>query len=470
MPAESPKIGNWWTRPAGGREVLIVALPLVISSLSWTVMTFFDRMLLKHHSGEAMSAAFTSSTVWFAVTCLPLGMTMYATTFVSQYFGARRYDRIGPAMWQGVWLALLASPLLLAAIPLAPWLFHQAGHEPGVTRLEIEYFQILMWGAPAMIIAQALASFYGGRGATTVMMVVDGGTAVLNLGLDYVWIFGHFGFSAGGIAGAGWATVVSLWIKAAIYLLLVLQRQHRQKFATLSGMVFDRELFGRLVYYGGPSGWQLVLDVTGFTVFVVMIGRLGVVEQEASGMAFSISTLAFMPIWGFAQAAAILVGQHLGENREHLAARSTWTSLQVALCYMAVISLLYVLTPGLFLGGFFGTELSPTDSDQVYPLAVRLLWFVAGYNLLDATAMVFVSAIKGAGDTLFVLAVSGVMSVLLAFSSWLAVTVFDLNIYGCWAIISTWIGTMGLVFMLRFLGGAWRKMRVIEPVPTDLNA
>ncbi len=469
MPAESPQNGNWWTRAAGGREVLVVALPLVISSLSWTVMTFFDRMLLKHHSGEAMSAAFTSSTVWFAVTCLPLGMTMYATTFVSQYFGAGRYDRIGPSMWQGVWLALLTSPLLLATIPLAPWLFSQAGHEPGVTRLEVEYFQILVWGAPAMVVAQALASFYGGRGATTMLMVVDGGTAVLNLGLDYAWIFGHFGFPAAGIAGAGWATVASLWIKAAIYLALVLQRHHREKFATLSGMVFDRELFGRLIYYGGPSGFQLVLDVTGFTVFVVMIGRLGVVEQEASGMAFSISTLAFMPIWGFAQAAAILVGQHLGENREHLAARSTWTTLQLGLLYMTVISLLYIFAPGVFLGGFFGSELSATDSDLVYPLAVRLLWFVAGYNLLDATAMVFVSAIKGAGDTLFVLAVSGVMSLLLALASWLAVAVFQLNIYGCWAIISAWVGTMGVIFFFRFIGGAWRNMRVIETAPPELT-
>ena len=306
---QSP-FARWWSQPAGGREVLVVALPLVVSSLSWTVMTFFDRMLLKHHSGEAMSAAFTASTVWFAVLCLPLGMTMYTTTFVSQYFGAHRYERIGPSVWQGVWLALLVSPLLLMAIPLAPALFELAGHEAIVTKHEITYFQVLCWGAPALITAQALSSFYGGRGQTRVMMVVDTSVAVLNLGLDYLWIFGHAGFPAWGIAGAGWATVVALWVKALIYLLLFLQRHHRQKYASLTGMAFDRELFGRLLYFGGPSGWQLVLDVTGFTIFVVMVGRLGAVEQEATGMAFSISTLAFMPIWGFAQAAAILVGQH----------------------------------------------------------------------------------------------------------------------------------------------------------------
>jgi multidrug resistance protein, MATE family len=466
--AKESLLGRWWSQPAGGREVLIVALPLVVSSLSWTVMTFFDRLLLKHHSGEAMSAAFTASTVWFAVLCLPLGMTMYTTTFVSQYFGAGRHERIGPSVWQGVWLALLVSPLLLLAIPIAPAIFSLAGHSEVVTAHEITYFQILCWGAPALIIAQALAAFYGGRGQTRVMMVVDTSVALLNLLLDYLWIFGHAGFPAWGIAGAGWATVAALWIKALIYLLLFLQRHHRIRYGTITGMKVDRELFGRLIYYGGPSGWQLVLDVGGFTMFVVLVGRLGAVQQEATSMAFSISTLAFMPIWGFAQSAAILVGQHLGENREQLAARATWTSLHVALAYMSAISLLYIFAPDIFLGGFFGSGQTSVDRDQVRPLAEQLLKYVAAYNLLDAAAMVFVSAIKGAGDTLFVLGVSAVMSLLLTVASWLAVQVLGLNIYGCWVIISAWITLMGVIFMARFLGGQWRRMRVIEPVPPDL--
>ncbi len=116
-PSESP---SWWGRPAGGREVLTVALPLVISSLSWTIMTFVDRVLLKWESGDAMAAAFAAGTVWFAALCLPLGIAMYTSTFVSQYFGAGQHERIGLAVWQGVWLSLVVGPLLLLAIPLAP--------------------------------------------------------------------------------------------------------------------------------------------------------------------------------------------------------------------------------------------------------------------------------------------------------------------------------------------------------------
>lgn len=459
---------SWWRRPAGGREVLLVALPLVISSLSWTIMTFVDRVLLKWDSGDAMTAAFAAGTVWFSTLCLPLGIAMYTSTFVSQYFGAGRHDRIGLAVWQGVWMALAVSPIILLAIPLAPAMFRLADHTPEVMELELIYFKILCWGGPAMLVGQALAAFYSGRGKTSVVMVVDTSVAVLNLALDWVWIFGYLGFPAMGIAGAAWATVVSLWIKAAIYAYLVLQPQHREQFGTVAGLRFDWPLFIRQIYYGGPSGLQLALDIVGFTVFIVLIGRLGVIEAEASSMAFSVSTLAFMPIWGMSMAASILVGQHLGENRDDLASRATWTALTYALCYMAGISVLYLAVPDVFLIWFFAGDRSGEMRDQVHPLAVSLLRFVAAYNLLDAMGMMFSSAVKGAGDTRFVLRVSMVMATLLSVLSWVAVEWLELGVYGCWAVITLWVWVMGIVFLLRFLGGKWRSMRVIEAAPPDL--
>jgi MATE family multidrug resistance protein len=471
----SPADGNrmaacsWWGRPGGGREVLHMALPLVISSLSWTVMTFVDRVFLKWESGEAMTAAFSASMVWFTVLALPLGICTYANTFVSQYFGNQRPERIGPATWQGVWAALLVTPLVLIAVPLAPAIFQFAAHGTEVSRLETCYFQVLCAGAPGMLVAQALSAFYAGRGRTRVVMSVDTVAALLNVLLDYLWIFGHAGFPALGIAGAGWATVTALWLKVVIYLALIFRPRNRQAFATLSGMRFDSELFGRLIYYGGPSGVQLLFDVLGFTVFVLLLGRLGAVEAEATSMAFSISTLAFMPIWGLGMTAGILVGQRLGEDRDDLAARSTWTTLWLALAYMAFISALYVVAPGIFLYGFFaGAELPLADRTSVRELAASLLRFVAAYNLFDATLMVFVSAIKGAGDTRFVFRVSLVMACALAGLSWLCVEVLRFGVYGCWTLVTLWVWALGLIFLFRFLQGKWRDMRVIEPRPADL--
>jgi MATE family, multidrug efflux pump len=453
----------WWNRPGGGREVFRVAAPLVVSSLSWTVMTFVDRMFLNWVSGAAMAATFSASAVWFATICLPLGLCAYANTFVSQYYGARRLQQIGRVVWQAIWIALLFTPLLVAAIPLAPAVFRLAGHSTDVYGYEVQYFQIISLGGPAMLVAQAAAAFYSGRCRTSVVMWTDAAFAVVNLALDYFWIFGHFGFPAMGVAGAAWATVVSLWLKAVAYLLLMLQGAHRKSYGTLSGLRVDLRLLRRVVYYGGPSGLQMLLDVTGFTVFILLVGRLGAIQAEATSMAFSISALAFMPIWGFHLAVGVLVGERLGENRDDLAARATYTTLEVAWAYMAVISLLYVFAPQIFLRGFYPEteDLSP-QMVAVRDLATTLLRFVAAYNLLDATEMVFAGAVKGAGDTPFVMRASLVLATALAALSWLGVEVWKFGVYGCWMLITTWVWSAAIIYAVRFRRGKWRSMRVIE--------
>ncbi len=464
---------GWWSRAGGGREVLIVAAPLVVSSLSWTVMTFVDRMLLNHWSGPAMAAAFVASTAWFTLLCLPLGICSYTNTFVAQYHGSRQPERIGPAVWQGAWIAVAASPFILAAIPFADDVFRAAGHVSEAVEYEGQYFGILCWGAPAMLLGQAFSAFWSGRGKTVVVMVVDAAFAALNLLLDWWWIFGLTlqlngetveVFPAWGIAGAGWATVLSLWLKVGVYLALLLAKSNRHAFASARSRV-DLKLLRRMLRFGGPSGVQMLLDVAGFTVFILLVAQLGAIENEATGMTFSIGSLAFMPICGIGMATTILVGQHLGENREAAAAQATWTSLHVGLAYMALASSLMVFLPELFLAGFFlgdAVEGDPAQREAVAAVAVTLMRFVAAYNFLDAVLIVFVGALKGAGDTKFILLVSLVMATLLAVLTWLAIEAFDVGLYGCWGLVSAWIAGLGILFMLRFLQGSWRSMRVIE--------
>src|SRR5262249_32486404 len=154
------------------------------------------------------------------------------------------------------------------------FIFSLAGHSPEVTEQEIIYFQILCLGGPGMAIAEAQSCFYSGRGMTWVVMLVDLVATVINLAIDLVLIFGYLGFPEMGIAGAAWGTVIGLWLKAVIYFFLLRQESHRREFRT-QDWAFDKRLFGRLVYFGGPGGVQMLLDVAGFSVFVLLIGRLG---------------------------------------------------------------------------------------------------------------------------------------------------------------------------------------------------
>ncbi|TWU22647.1 MATE family efflux transporter [Bythopirellula polymerisocia] len=450
---------RWWLRECGGREVLQIALPMVVSTMSWTVMTYVDRAMLAHYSPIAMTAAFSAGVLWFALFCIFLGICSYVCTFVSQYHGDEQPERIGPVVWQGNWLALVSVPLALAAIPLAPWIFSLAKHRPEVTEQEIRYFKILCLGGPGMVLATSFSCFYSGRGMTWVTMVVDLiGTAV-NLLLDYFLIFGYAGFPEMGIAGAAWATVVGIWIKPFIFFALMWQQTNRITFHT-DNWRLDLPLLRRLIYYGGPGGMQMLLDITGFTIFIILVGRLGDMPAMASSMAFSINTVSFMPVWGLGMSAGILVGQHLGENRDDLAARATWTTYQIGMAYMALLTVMYVTLPDLFLTSF----IKGTTQPELYQMALMLLYFVAAYNAFDTTQIIFVSALKGSGDTRFIMGVSLIMATTLAALTYLAVEVLHLDVYACWVIIVFWLTILAVTYLFRFIGGKWRTMRVIEQI------
>ncbi|NUQ64502.1 MAG: MATE family efflux transporter [Pirellulales bacterium] len=442
--------------------MLALALPLIVSTMSWTVMNFIDRMFLLWHSRESMAASLPAGMLHFTMICLPLGLASYANTFVAQYHGAGRPDRIGLAVWQGVWIGLVTTPLFLAAIPLAPALFLASGHTGSLLQQEVTYFQVLTFGAGAGVLCGALSSFFTGRGVTWVVMLVDSSGAAMNVLLDYAWIFGHWGLPAMGIEGAAWATVVSQWFRVFLYLVLIHTRSNRQTFRVAAGRRIDWPLLRRLVRFGGPNGLQLLVEVAAFTIFLLLVGRLGEGAMAATTLAFNINSVAFVPMLGLGLAVTTMVGQQLGSGRADLASRATWTSAWIAGVYTGVIGIFYVLTPDLLMiGHAAGT--SPEQFIELRDITVVLLRFVAAYCLFDAMTIVFASAIKGAGDTRFILWNTIVVSPGPVLVTWAGVRWFGLGLVWCWIVVTAWICVLGVIYLGRFLQGRWREMRVIEP-------
>ena len=452
---------GWWARPCGGREVLHLAVPLIVSMGSWTLMNFADRMFLLWYSTDSMAAVMPAGMVHFALVCFPLGMASYVNTFVAQYHGAGHPTRIGPAVWQGVYLGILCIPLSLLVIPLAPWIFGLAGHETELARLETIYLQSVALGAGAMVIAAALSSFFTGLGRNRVVMVVDTLASLLNIVLDYAWIFGRFGFPALGIEGAAWATVVSLWFRVGVYAAVMALPRYGRPYQLWAGRRFDATIFRRLLRFGGPNGLQLLVEIAGVTVFLLLVGTLGPKAMAATTLAFNVNNLAFVPMLGLGIALMTLVGRQLGRNNPDLAARATWTSLWMAATYMGTMAAIYVLLPDvLLMGHAAGT--SPEQFAELRATTVVLLRFVAAYCLFDAMVVVFVSALKGAGDTRFILVASLVTSPPPLLIVWAGIHYRQWGLFPCWMIVTVWVCVLGLVFCGRFLQGRWRHMRVIE--------
>ena len=151
-------------------EVFKVALPLILSSSCHAANMFFDRLMLARHSQESVAAAFTGGLTHFTIACIFIGTVGYTGTFVAQYEGARHRERIGVAMWQGIWLTLLGSLLLTTGYWWAEPLFSCFGHDAAMLKGEVAYFQILSLGSVTFMMVNVLCCFWNGRGRTDLVL------------------------------------------------------------------------------------------------------------------------------------------------------------------------------------------------------------------------------------------------------------------------------------------------------------
>lgn len=454
-----------WRADGGYREFLQLAFPLILSTASWSVQHFINRVFLTWHSTEALAAALPAGMASFAFVSLFMGIAGYANTFVAQYIGARRPARVGPAVWQAIYLALASGVLAFGPAALAQPLFDLIGHEPAVRREEIDYFRVLCYGTGPQILSTAISSFFSGRGQTWTVLVVNVISIGLNIVADYVLIFGNFGAPAMGIRGAAWATNLAVVVAALLFLILFLSAENRREFATLSGWRPNRELFARLLRFGGPNGLNFMLDMLAFALFLLVVGKLGTVEMAATNLAFNINSLAFMPLIGGGIALSTMVGQRLGRGAPEEAEYCTWSGFHLALGYMGTMALGYLLAPDFFLTPF-GLRAHAGEFTAARDLASQLLRIVALYCVFDACYMVFTSALKGAGDTRYIMWLSVALAwALMVLPSWIGLTWFGVGLFGLWGFICAYVIVMGLVFFLRFRTGRWKTMRVIEDQP-----
>ena len=454
-----------WNSEGGYREVLVIAVPLILSTASWSVQHFVDRMFLSWYSPEAIAAAMPAGMVYFSVVRIFMGTAGYASNFVAQYYGAGHYHRIGPALWQGVYVSLLGGLVLICLIPFAEGIFQWVGHDKPVQYSEVAYFRVICLGGGPYIASYALSGFYSGRGKTWPVMWVNIFATAVNLILDYALIFGHWGLPEKGIKGAGIATVIAGIFSFFVFLGLILAKSHNQEYQTIKGWRPEKELFNRLLRFGVPSGVQFFLEMLSFTAFILLVGRLGTTSLAASNIAFNINTLAFMPMIGCGIAISMLVGQYLGAEKPDLAQTSVYSGFHLTFAYMTSIAAAYMLLPDIFVAPF-ALRADPQQFSEIYRYSVILLRFVAVYSIFDTMNIVFTSAIKGAGDTRFVMLVTVLLSFfVLIIPTYLVIVVFKYGLMVSWLLATIYVIVIGLSFYLRFIGGKWKTMRVIEQTP-----
>lgn len=443
------------------RDCLAVAWPLVLAMAAQAVMLFADRLFLSRHSATGIQAAMPAGLMSFIILAFLQNIVAYSGTFVAQHAGAGARAACARAMGQGVWLALLCVPLLLLSWPVGNALFAWAGHAPDVLAAERAYYGALVVGSLAIPFVTALSGFFTGQGRTRLVMVANLVGNGFNVALDPLLIWGWGPVPAMGILGAGIATAAAQYLTLAILLVAICRESHfatrRRRQVALAWK--GRDLL-KIARFGLPSGSHVLLDVGTFAVFVFLTGRLDALSFAVSNIAFSINHLVFAPLMGLGMAANILTGQCMGQRDSAGAARAGRNCVILGWAYLGLCAAVILLLREPILRAFF-PENAPFALADYLPLGRVLINIFLFWALFDTWNIVLGGALKGAGDTRFVMCWVCGVALFLWVPALFALYALGHGIIALWLSILGYVLLAGLGLLARFLSGRWQCHQLI---------
>jgi MATE family multidrug resistance protein len=433
----------------------------MLSMAAVTVMEFTDRIFLANYDLDAIAAAMPAGILAFLLILLFANVAAYVNVFIAQYIGAGQSEQVGPVVWQGLYFAIFAWLCLSLLGLCGQWFFEWVGHPPAIRELEVVYFRILCLGAGPHVAANCCSGFFAGVGRTRPILVVNLIGMLVNIPLDYALINGSGPFPELGITGAAIATVSSWTLICVLFLALMAHPSWEHAYDLRRAWSLRMPVIWRLLRYGLPSAAQMFLDVLAFTVFVLMVGRIGREELAVTNILLSINSLTFLPSLGFSVGVSTLVGSALGGGRVAEACAVVTATRRLLLAYTAVVAAFFVLLPETIIGLFI-----PAQGGAAYAGVMGdgriLLRLVAVYVLFDCQYMTYVGALKGAGDTRFIMGsiALGAFACMVAPVT-IGVLFFEAGLYFCWGCAALFITVLFGLTAGRYRQGRWQQMRVI---------
>ena len=445
----------------GYRHVLRLVIPLVLGNAAFMVMQFTDRILLARYSSDSIQASLPAGMLSFTLVSLFAMIAGYSGTFVSQYHGANDPKGCAKSCVAGLVLSVLFFPVFLALIPLCDWIFSLAGHAPEVLAEERKYaFWMILAGVPFGF-HMSLNGYLVGRSHVTASTVATVIEVAVNIGLDVVLIFGYCGCPAMGTEGAALATFLAHFVGIGILLAVIFWDSSVRALPWREIARPDWGLVRRVARFGTPAGVQTFFDAGAFAFFSILVARFDALSCATNNIALSINNLAFAPLMGFGAAASILTGQFMGSRRPALAKTAGWRCLHLGWMYMAAVAIVFLACPEFLIGLFRSPDAAYTTADMI-GLGRKLLLFMVLWGMFDTINVVIGGALKGVGDTKFIMW-------LLIIANWFVWIPAELiviwkggDIMDVWIVMTTFFILFSGCTILRWNGGRWMSIQMID--------
>lgn len=376
------------------RQLLALAIPVILAQVAQTAMGFVDTVMAGGYSATDMAAVAIGTSIWLPAILFGHGLLLALTPTIAQLNGSGRRERIAHQVRQGFWLAGVMSVLVMIVIWNAGYIIRAMHNiDPELADKAVRYLRALMWGAPGYLFFQVARNQCEGLAKTKPGMVFGFIGLLVNIPINYILIYGHFGMPELGGVGCGVATAAVYWMMFA-FMLSYIQRarsmrdiRNEQRFGKPDIVVLKR-----LFFLGLPIALAIFFEVTLFAVVALLVSPLGIVDVAGHQIALNFSSLMFVLPMSLAAAVTIRVGFRLGQGSVLNAQTAARTGLGVGVGMAVVTAIFTVLLREQI-------ALLYNDNPAVVLLASQLMLMAAVYQISDSIQVIGSGILRGYKDT-----------------------------------------------------------------------
>ncbi|HSG29295.1 MAG TPA: MATE family efflux transporter [Candidatus Krumholzibacterium sp.] len=435
-------------------EILQMSGPVAIGALSSTMLNIVDTAMVGRLGDVALGAVGLGSFFTLVMILVFGSLNIGTQAITSRRLGEGKIEEY-PAIAVNAGLLALATGIVISFLGyrLSPWIFSLLSENGEIVSVGTPYLAIRSAGQFAMITLFTLSGFVFGIGRVRIHMAISIMINVMNIVLNYFLIFGHWIFPRMEVAGAALASVISMVAGLFVYVGLIHFRILRPIGYHRNGPMLSTRLMAQIVRISLPRAFQSV-SVTGFIVFLSLIGRIGVAELAISNIIFKAFNFSFMMGMSIGTAAATLVGRSLGEKDLPKAMRYGWHSAGIGGLVMGVIGTAFMFFPRAIMGIF-------TVNEATVELGVVSFRLLGAFQLIDGVGIVLSRTLQGVGSTMFVM-VSEMVCIWLVFipAAWVSVELLGGDLLLTWTSIYLYMVCFAALMTWKFHEGGWKRIKI----------
>ena len=427
-------------------KIIKIALPLILQQLCLQLQIWIDRAMLGHVNAEFFSAVGNSLVPYQAATSMIVAICGGTTILAAQYYGARDMENVEKVSE----CSFLGNSLISAAAFAlfffgAEMIFGLMNVQQPILGYSLDYIRVLSFSLLVLGTSSTASAILQALGRTGVIMASGLLSNALNVFLDWLLIFGHWGLPALGIRGAAYATVISNFAAAPVLLLTVfLSRSIPVRFSAALFSPAELRRYRQVLRMGAPSGVEFALWNIGNMIAVSFLNRIDIMAAGIYTLIMSIEMFPLLIYSGFANAGLTLVGQRTGEGDMKKARAAGYTALFYSVLVCAVMAFVFRCWPEDILGLF-------TDDGGLVHTSVPYLLFVPWIMFPKAINCVIGLCIRGLGDTRWMLYTQIFGTFFLVSCAYLMIFTAGLGLFGMFVTLFADESIRGALNFIHFL-------------------